>query len=62
MSYNYDGGDDLCWYTNQQVSLPIAISTSNDKESKQLRALKRPPRIRPPLNFKRNGPMKTANM
>ncbi|KAF5868437.1 uncharacterized protein Bfra_012347ia [Botrytis fragariae] len=30
MPYNYHGGDDLPWYNNQQVSLPIAISTSND--------------------------------
>ncbi|TGO63900.1 hypothetical protein BCON_0010g00660 [Botryotinia convoluta] len=30
MSHNYNGGDDLFWYNNQQVSLPIAVSTSND--------------------------------
>ncbi|TGO38604.1 hypothetical protein BHYA_0071g00140 [Botrytis hyacinthi] len=30
MAYNHNGGDDLGWYNNQQVSLPIAISTSND--------------------------------
>ncbi|TGO26899.1 hypothetical protein BPAE_0051g00340 [Botrytis paeoniae] len=30
MSYNLNGGDGLFWYNNQQVSLPIAISTSND--------------------------------
>ncbi|KAF7882332.1 uncharacterized protein EAF02_005695 [Botrytis sinoallii] len=30
MSYNHNGGDNLSWYINQQVSLPIAISTSND--------------------------------
>ncbi|KAF7931173.1 uncharacterized protein EAE97_009382 [Botrytis byssoidea] len=30
MSYNHNGGDDICWYNNQQVSHPIAISTSND--------------------------------
>ncbi|TGO57909.1 hypothetical protein BOTNAR_0191g00050 [Botryotinia narcissicola] len=30
MSYNHNGGGDICWYNNQQVSHPIAISTSND--------------------------------
>ncbi|KAF7896559.1 hypothetical protein EAF00_006573 [Botryotinia globosa] len=30
MSYNHNGGDDICWYNKQQVSHPIAISTSND--------------------------------
>ncbi|TGO14417.1 hypothetical protein BTUL_0053g00160 [Botrytis tulipae] len=30
MSYNHNGGDDFCWYNNQQVSHPIAVSTSND--------------------------------
>lgn len=35
MAYNHNGGDDLCWYNNQQVSLP-AISTSNDVTGKFL--------------------------
>ncbi|KAM0149594.1 hypothetical protein ACHAQE_008891 [Botrytis cinerea] len=33
MSYNHNGEDDLSWYTNQQVSHPIAASTSNDVNS-----------------------------
>ncbi|TEY57502.1 hypothetical protein BOTCAL_0216g00050 [Botryotinia calthae] len=33
MSYNHNGEDDLSWYTNQQVSHPIAVSTSNDVNS-----------------------------